>query len=603
MTTKISLSAFLASLACASTLLAGDPLNIRDLAPKNSFVIVGIADLPATVDRFAATSLGHMWSAPEFKEHVDKLKSAWDAAVKERAVAGGFEAADVTWPKSAGLCVAGELDEETGLEVPVTMFFVDWADDGEKSTKWLESALADAEKTAKEDGKTTTYEEIRGRHVLVVTDAEEEVAPEGDTGMQDDFSPPAFGAGAFDFKTNHYAIDKGRVLYASTAVGMGDLLTKIDAANTATDAVSSNPAFAGALELAGGEGDGYVVVLLENLGSIASGSPELAIAQPFLKQIFGDVQAISAKIAANEGTIELAAAVYIPGEKTGLTALLDHSTELTAPPSIVPADAVSYSRFNVRFDAILPTLDEIAAGLPPEFGDMIKMQIDSYRPAMTSAFAAIGPDIHMYGTVPEAGSDAPGKSITAIRMNAGKENEQAVGDMLNLFPMGLESRDFNGMTILSDEFSDFAVGIGGGWLALGSAPSVEQTLRAVDAKDAGSNLSADATYSSSVQALGGGEVVAAGWINAPRQFESTAELMESLQDQVGGMAGGDAEGEEGGDVPMLGIDRDSLPGLETFMNPALIKRFLGQQVWDVRSTDKGYRARYIMLPVPATVAP
>ncbi len=606
MTTRLSLAALLASTACASTLTAGDALDIRDLAPKNSFLVVGISDLPATVDRFAATSMGKMWNAPEFKTSVDELKGAWDKAVKERAAGAGFDAADVTWPKSAGLCTAGELDEETGLEIPATMFFVDWADGGEKSNKWLESALADLEKTAKEEGSTVAFEDMRGRRVLVVTEAEDEDAADAmGEGEGEEFGSPAFGAGAFDFKSSHFAVDKGRVLFATTAAAMSDLLGKIDAQNTATDAISSNPAFTGALELAGGTGDGYAVVLLENLGSIASGSPELAMAQPFLKQIFGDVQAFATRLSANEGTIELAAALFIPSKKTGLPALFDLSTPLASSPSFVPADAISYARFNVRFDAILPTLDEIAAGLPPEFGDMIKMQLDSFRPAMTAAFGAVGPDIHLYGSAAEAGADSPAKAVTAIRMKSGKESEQAVSDLLNLFPMGLESRDFNGMSILSDEFSDFAIGMGGGWLALGGGASVEQALRSVDAKDDASNLSADATYSTAMEALGGGDFVAAGWINLPKQFEATAAMMKELQAQVDEMAGGgevDADGEDGGEVPMLGIDRDALPGLETFMDPAVMKQFLGQQVWDVRSTEKGYRARFLLLPPVATAA-
>lgn len=607
MTTRVSLAALLASTACASTLTAGDALDIRDLAPKNSFLVVGMADLPATIDRFAATSMGKMWNAPEFKTNVDELMGAWDKAVKERAAGGGFDAADVTWPKSAGLCTAGELDEETGLEIPATMFFVDWADGGEKSNKWLESALADLEKTAKEEGKTVAFEDMRGRRVLVVTEAADEDAADEmmGEGEGEEFVPPVFGGAAFDFTSSHYAVDKGRVLFATTAAAMGDLLGKIDAQNTATDAISSNPAFTGALELAGGTGDGYAVMLFDNLSSIASSSPEFAMAQPFMKQIFGDVQAFATRVSANEGTMELAAALFIPSKKTGLPALFDLSTSLASSPSVVPADAISYARFNVRFDAILPTLDEIAAGLPPEFGDMIKMQLDSFRPAMTAAFGAIGPDIHMYGSAVEAGSDLPAKGVTAIRMKSGKESEQAVGDMLNLFPMGLESRDFNGMSILSDEFSDFAMGMGGGWLAMGGGASVEQALRSVDAKDDASNLSADATYSTAMEALGGGDFVAAGWINLPKQFEGTAAMMTALQEQVDAMAGGgevDSGDEDGGEVPMLGIDRDALPGLETFMDPAVMKQFLGQQVWDVRSTEKGYRARFLLLPPVATAA-
>ncbi len=613
MTNRICISSFLASLALTSSLLAADALDIRDLAPKNSFLVVGVADLPATIDRFRSTSVGQIWTAPEFKASIDALHTAWDAAVKERAAAGGFDAADLTWPKSAGLCIAGELDEETGLEVPATTFFVDWGDAGEKSNKWLESALADAEKTAKEAGSTVTFEDIRGRRVLVVAApeaSEDEPGMDAGDGEGDDsapnMSPPMmFGESPFDFSTMLYAVDKGRVVCASTATAMAEVLAKIDAASTNTDAVSSNPAFTGALELAGGTADAFAVVLVENISSLAASSPEMAMAQPFVKEIFGDIQAISANLSAHDGTIELAAAVYIPSKKTGLPALFDASTELALPPSIVPADAVSYSRFNVRFDAILPTLDEIAAGLPPEFGDMVKMQLESYRPALTSAFAAVGPDIHLYSALPEIGSEDAAKSMTAIRMKSGKESEQAVSDMLNLFPLGLESHDFNGMTILSDEFSSFSIGIGGGWLAMGSGASVEQTLRAVDAKDAAALLATDATYSSAIAALGGGEVVAAGWVNLPRQFERTAEIMKSLQAEVEGMAGSDdAEEEAGGDeVPLLGIDREALPGMEAFMDPALVKRYFGQQVWDVRSTEKGYRARFMLLPPAPPAAP
>ncbi len=579
------------TLSCvfASPALAGDALTIREIAPDNALLVVGADDIRGTIERLGPTAFGKLWNDPALAEDVKKLRDNLQKDMTEAAKEAGIEGDAMTWPSSLGLAVMVGLDEELGLPSVEYVFFCDWSAEAEKAQKFCDAVLERMQKEAKDAGQEMKTDEVRGRRVLI---SEEPAAAEGEEGegMDGEEEMDEFGMGMPDLAPKSMCItsDKGRIFAASSKETMDMLLGRVD--GDRAKSVGENATFKGAVELAGGTQDVYAVISTEAAQPMLGMVPQLMLGQPIIDRLFGNIKAWSFGAHAKDGVFELATGAYVPDGKVGLLALLDSSTEPKPAPAIVPSDALSYGRMNVRFDKIVTMLDEAIGGMPAEFGEMLKPQVDMYRPAMTAAFAALGPDVHIWSTEPDAADPMSGTSVTAISMKNDKESAASVSDLINLLPLGLQSRDFNGMTIMSDEFAPAAVGMGGGYLVIGDVKAVERTLRAVDAKgEAG--LAGDKQYAAAFSALPKEPVVGMAWFNLARQFESTAKMMQMMTEQLEGMA--EADGEE---LPGIGVGMDDVGGFYDLLKPEVVKRCFGDGQLAFRSTKDGFSTVWRMMP-------
>lgn len=584
-----TLSASFAS-GIASVALAADALSIRDIAPSNALLVLGADDIRGSIDRLGPTAFGRMWADPALAEDVKKLKEEFEKGIVEAAAEAGIAREDITWPSSAGLAVLTDVDEELGLPSVEFVFFFDWSAEAEKAAKLCDAIVEKMQRDAKDAGNEMKADEIRGRRVLISSAAGDDAAADDagdgmDGEFEEDFSPfgpmPDFGPKGFVITS-----DKGRLFASSSKESMDMLLGRVD--GDRAKSIGDETTFKEAVELSGGTQDVYAVLATDAAKPLLSALPQYVLVEPFVQKLFGDIKAWSFGFHAKDGVLESTSGIYVPAGKAGLLSLIESSSELKPAPSIVPSDALSYGRMNLRFDKIVSMLDEIIGGLPAEQGDMIKPQLDIYRPAMTAAFAAMGPEMHIWSIAPEAGAIEAPAPVFAIAMKNDKDSAAAVSDLINLFPLGLQSRDFNGMTILSDEFAPVAVGIGGGYMVIGEVKQVEQALRSVDAKgEAG--LAGDAQYAAALAAMPKDPVVGAAWFNITRAMESSA--VESMVEQVGGMA--QIDGEE---VPGLGVGMNEVSGLFDLMKPEVLKRCFGDAMLDFKSTSKGFATSYRIMP-------
>ncbi|MFM7258983.1 MAG: hypothetical protein ACKO3W_00125 [bacterium] len=580
----------------ASSALAKDGLTIRDLAPETAILVIGADDLRGMIDRLGPTAIGRAWADPAVTEEVTRLKKAFSEAINESATAAGIDPATVSWPSSVGVAVMAEMDEELGIPSPQYVFFCDWAAEAENASKMLEAYVADIEKKAKDAGDEVKTEEVRGRRVLVLkAKAAEGGDGLGEDGMGEDGGMDEFGGMGMmpDFGPTETCIvhEGGRVFAASSVATMDMLLGRVDGAREKS--MGDSAVFSGAMEVAGGKGDVYAVLATANVKPLLGAFPTFMIVEPLVQRFFGDIKAWSAAVHLKDGVIESNIGIYVPDGKVGLLSLVDAPSAPSAPPSIVPSDALSYGRLNMRFDKVVATLDDVIASLPPDQAEMIKPQLDMYRPAMTAAFAALGPEVHLWST---QGGDDPlnqGGTVTAIAMKNDKESAAAVSDFMNLIPLGLQSRDFNGMTIMSDEFSPIAVGIGGGYMVLGETKSVEQALRSVDAKGE-RGLGADEGFTASMTTLGKDPVVGMAWWDMARQMEMTGRMMAAMSEQVNNAAG---LGEEF--LPGLDIGMDDVGGIPQLFKKEVAERCFGDALLDFTSTKAGFMTRYRVMPPAA----
>ncbi len=571
-------------------LFAGDTLSIRDIAREGAVLVVGADDFRGTLDRLGPTAYGKLWNEAEAAEMVRSLKENFEKTIADAAAQSDIERENITWPASLGLALMVEMDEEMGIPAPQFIFFCDWSAEADKAGAFVDALVADIEKKAKDGGATVKVEEIRGRRAIGLP-LDGVSGEDAGNEFEDEFADE-FGGGFGDVGPSEIFIvsDKGRLLAASSVEAMDGLLVRVDGERAKS--VGETESFRRATDLAGGTQDIYAVLSTEAAGPLLGAFPEFMLVQPLVARLFGDIKAWSFGVHAKDGVLETAQGIYVPGGKVGLLSLVDLATEPKAPPAIVPADALSYGRLNVRFDRILPMLDDVLGGLPAEQSDMIRPQIDLYRPAMQAAFGAMGPEVHLWSVETDPADFEASGLVTAISMKNDKDSARAVVDFINLLPLGLQSRDFNGMTILSDEFAPFAVGIGGGALVLGSVEQVEQALRAVDAK-AGEGLAGEAGFQNALSDMSKSPVVAMAWWDTVRQLESTARTMETMMDGLGGMVDLDDESV----IPGVEVGLDDVMGFWKLMsNKELVKRCFGDSVLDFKASDSGFTTSYRMLP-------
>lgn len=571
----------------SGTLFAADALTIRDIAPAGALVVLGADDIRGMIDRLGPTGYGKLWNDPAAAEQVKALKEDFEKAITEAAAQAGIDRDSITWPASVGVAVMGGLDEELGIPQMQFMFFCDWASEAEQTVKMVDALIAQIEKDATESGQTVKAEEIRGRRAIGLVTAEAEGGDgmgEGDDPMMD----PGFGGmpdlGLGDI---YLVSDKGRLFAASSVEAMDTLLGRVD--GDRAKSVGETETFKAATALSGGTQDIYAVLSTEAAGPLLDTMPEIMLARPLIARFFGDIKAWSFGMHAKDGVLEVGQGIYVPGDKIGLLSLVDLATEPKAPPAIVPADAISYGRMNLRFDKVMGMIDEAIAGLPADQGEMIKPQLDLYRPAMQAAFGAMGPEMHMWSVESPAEDPMAMGGMFAISMKNDKDSSRAVMDFINLLPLGLQSRDFNGMTIMSDEFSPVAIGIGGGYMLIGSVKHVEQALRTVDAKgEAG--LAADEQFKQGLGLMSKSPVVGMAWWNTEKMMSEQVRALEAAMGQGMGMAGVDGEQE------VLGVGMDEFGDFWSLMKPEVVKRCFGDSTLEFTAVKSGFSTMYRMHP-------
>jgi hypothetical protein len=571
----------------SGTLFAADALTIRDIAPAGALVVLGADDIRGMIDRLGPTGYGKLWNDPAAAEQVKALKEDFEKAITEAAAQAGIDRDSITWPASVGVAVMGGLDEELGIPQMQFMFFCDWASEAEQTVKMVDALIAQIEKDATESGQTVKAEEIRGRRAIGLVTA----GAEGGDGMGEGDDPmmdPGFGGmpdlGLGDI---YLVSDKGRLFAASSVEAMDTLLGRVD--GDRAKSVGETETFKAATALSGGTQDIYAVLSTEAAGPLLDTMPEIMLARPLIARFFGDIKAWSFGMHAKDGVLEVGQGIYVPGDKIGLLSLVDLATEPKAPPAIVPADAISYGRMNLRFDKVMGMIDEAIAGLPADQGEMIKPQLDLYRPAMQAAFGAMGPEMHMWSVESSAEDPMAMGGMFAISMKNDKDSSRAVMDFINLLPLGLQSRDFNGMTIMSDEFSPVAIGIGGGYMLIGSVKHVEQALRTVDAKgEAG--LAADEQFKQGLGLMSKSPAVGMAWWNTEKMMSEQVRALEAAMGQGMGMAGVDGEQE------VLGVGMDEFGDFWSLMKPEVVKRCFGDSTLEFTAVKSGFSTMYRMHP-------
>lgn len=572
----------LSSLLLAMPALAAPPLSIRDLAPKSSAVVVGGDDLKAAWARFQGTPLWGLWASEQMQEAVKPALEDLREASKEMATELGRPDDELSMPASFGLAIFTQMDEELGFDRAFVMGFVDWGLDA-GSLAIVEAMLDKAEKEG-----SLERTDLKGEVVRVMA-----LGDEDDDAMDDGFGDP-FGfdpmAGVVDFEKIYLMKSGSRHLMASDLVVLEDLLASIE--GKAAEPIGTTNDFKDTFELLG-DPDLYAMLFTANLQKmLASGEMAfmLATAQPILSQVFGDIRAHAVGMSVDRGgaMVDQRLVMTVPGPKKGLLSLFTMDSPVEPPPAMVPFDAIGYGRMNIRFDAIMPTLREIAAGLGEMEREQFEGMLMQFGPMMEQAFGAMDPNVRIYNSVRMPIDVDSLETVIAIPCSDVSRLEPMVAMMGP--GMGLMRRDFQGQALFSDEFSPMAIGLGQGHLFLGPTAAVEQALRGVPAGD--QNLAGAEWAKAALAALGNERVVGFGMTDVVAQMRVQQEVMKMLDGQMGML--GDMDLDLGGDGGLPSVDVGEID-FEKILDPELWARFVGPAVWDFTAGDRGFTTRSRMM--------
>ncbi|NDG65070.1 MAG: hypothetical protein EBY29_16660, partial [Planctomycetes bacterium] len=216
-----------------------------------------------------------------------------------------------------------------------------------------------------------------------------------------------------------------------------------------------------------------------------------------------------------------------------------------------------------------------------------------YGPGMTKAFQSLGPEVSTISRKPPDGVEGM-RTFTAIRCTDEKATNALLATILP--SMGMMPRDFQGQVVYGGEGLGSEIGLGGGALVMGSVEAVEQSLRSAGDPSTKS-LAENPLYRRCLGSLPSGSVVGWGYADVPTLLEQNRKAILAAD---GNLSDGDDDAsDDGKSAPAaqdgsLGVlvptqyDPAMKPALEK-IDHAMLSRYFGPLVWDIRSETKGIR--------------
>ncbi len=586
-------------LCAASALHAADPVEtftMDRLAPKDSWLVIGIDDVAASRERWNRTPVATWWQTEPIQKLVKEVleKSQKESAERLRELGVSEDAWSA--PTRVGGALYAKHDDELDSDQAHFILYGDWGDTADGVAAIFDAVLVDFEKT--KPGRVKSVD-IRGRRASAITVKPEEPKPEiGKDGRPR--RPRPRRGGFFDegsmfqhVETIWYVRDGSRFLLGSVEKDLDETLAAFEGLPHAS--VQDDPDFQASLDQVG-RGDGWAVMLMAPMQRVAGVSgTQFGFLQPMLTAVFGELKAFGFAVSCDQpqSQLEVHSGICVKGDRAGVLALPNPAVPAKPPPKFVSADAMEYGVFQIQFRDVMKLLETIVSNLPEAMAANLDSTLQQYGPDLRKAFDAMGSDMHFFSLADkQPGSEAaPSQGAYVIRCN----DENAVTGLMNLFlpEAGFEPRDFNGHTVFTSESDEQSFGFGGEMFFIGSTEVVEQCLRGGDGK-----LGDVPACRQSLEAVGSDPVIAWGYSDLVASLENSREELVAWATRV-----------ERGAVPKdqreiadqvgIGIPLNVVEELKEIDATSLSEAF-GPMQWDVRPLPNGLLTRVRFLKPAAS---
>ena len=557
------------ALALAPTLgSSAADVQSEDIFPEETFFFAQAENIDEVVKRFGDSAA---WKTIGDGQPLDSMIQGMMAMMADDP---DIDPSELSMPSEVGLCSYVSFDEDLGIEVPAYLLHIEFAGKPEMAKGVYENRLD--EMTANGD-VDFDKEEIRGREMIVVESSFEMPAMSDFMDMGGMMMPIG---GDTDFMNDalsrvYMVRDGDRMLVGSDPIAIDGALGIIDGAKG--KCLADNDEYQSLLDMIPEDGrDLKAMILTSEINPVVGplAGPMIGPVMPIILELFGDIRGYGfwGDVANGSSVMELGVAMMIDGDRLGLIKLLDVSEPVGEIPAFVPEAAIGYSRMDFDFKGLVPTIRQILSSLPEGEAQQIEPMFEQFAPLLQGGLETLGPEIHVFAVETDS-PFSPTRTTLAIPTSNAEALEQVFAMLAPA--AGLMPRDFNGETIYSDpldEFSQMAVGIGGGNLVVGQAEGVEAVLRSVGQK--GLPKMEDTDSSRTVRrALPGKDLMGWGMMNLAKQFDpGQAMMMMPMLMGQGGMDMADLQDQM---MPMMDIDEESMA--EVF----------GSGWWFMESTDAG----------------
>jgi hypothetical protein len=517
------------ALAAACGARAGEGVKFEQIVPADAWLVLGVDDIAAARERWHGTALGAWWRSDEVQAVVKEELEALRKRVRDRRQELGVDEDAWSWPSSFGF--AGYLvhDQELDADLPHFILCAQWSADADRINGIVEAVLAEMQK---KDAGAVSSVDIHGKpgKAIRVPGEPRDVKKKPRRGQRSGGS--IVPDGAFDhIDTLYFVRDGDRFLLGSVKQDLDEAIGVFE--GSPRSCVADAADFKRTLDSVG-RGDGWIVLLTAALHKVAgAGGPQLAMVQPFMQILFGDVHGFGFSLTSDApgAQFELATSIVVDGERSGLLAVPNPARSPSPPPPFADPDAGGYGVANIQFPQIMKVIESVVAALPEDVAQPFDASLQQYGPDLSRAFARLGPDVHIVRREFHQVDMQLGlakQTLTAVRKEESLyaircADEPAVTGLLNLFlpQAGFETRDFDGNTVFDDKSRESCWGFGGGWFFVGSTAMVEQSLRSLRGTGAAGSLADTANCRQALADLGVKPVLCWGYQDVLMRMETT----------------------------------------------------------------------------------
>ena len=555
-------------------------VSIEDVAPESSFLILGIDNARDTIDRFKETALWDLLHAEEMNGGFEDSLERFEKMIETVEMEVGLEEGALRWPEGrAGMAAFLAMNDDYGIETAGLIGLLDFKDQRENLQRLIEAALEQA------DAADIPFDEIMvAGHAVYAFDIPQRGG--ADEGF-DEIEAGPLGDPLSMIEPMLLGLER---VYLTRVDDSMICCTNLEVLRSAIEAVEGEEvasvgdldAYQDALAQVG-EHDGHAVLLMNGFTRFAQMQSTIMIFGPMLAEplrVLGlsNVTALSGSIDldAPDAVLVQRAAVLIDGEKEGVVGLIERETPRTRIPRFMSDGAVGVSRLNVEFDGAMDLVNDVVTTLPFQIQEQAEAFMLEHGGDLSALLASLGDEVYMINR-------GEGRSNTiAVRAADARRFETAMSRLAPL--LEITRRDFSGMTIYSphDPASPaMSIGVGGGYVFLGDAISVEDALRASADVDRDVMDGEGAVLDAADAALGRDPVVAWGYTDTGAMLQS---MRDAMQQRLAMMPM---------DMDVQEIDLDAFA-----RDPEFITRYIGPSAWSVRSVENGFiLTSYTLHPV------
>lgn len=591
-----------AALVFVSAPFAAAAADIAELAPRRSFVVLGVRNWTEAGEQLGASELGALWREPGVRAFVGHLSEEPLKEFSEGLKEANLSLEDLAPPTGhVGAAMffapADSPRRQDGDDAPDVLIVAEFGENAQAMREAVERLLETGLDKGRIETETDEYQGVTITKITPVPQEEPEDAAAEGMDEEEDWED-------FEDEPAEDLLGGDRPVYLAEVDGTFVLSSDLTALEGAIDglsgrqveAVADHDMFVRALAQHPEDAAAYAVLLAEPLWQLLDAGADAEEMGMNPLTMFGalgvtDIRAMgfALRVGGEAGSLEQTFGLLIP-EKRGLVSLFGHPAGAFAPPAFVGPDVMTAGVFTFDFARVLDVARSFIEQLPEEQRAQAAVGLEQMSPIVQPGLEVMGPGVYIASSLRR-----PLEADSELQFWAVQVRDELI--VSNLLSYGATAsglftpRDFNGNVIYSSDMVPMAAGLGFGHLFFGATAAVENAMRSAGAPD-GPQLATEPEFARAIDVLGN-DGVAYSYADMRQtlqwmywQWENARSLQEQQLDEWG------LEPEHKAEFMRM-FDEHQPKWLSHLPPLDELTRHLGDVVSEIRPTDDGFRGRTI----------